>query len=297
MNLKVEPGRYIVAVSGGVDSMVLLHLLITNYQRPITNYQLIVAHYDHGIREESSRDRKFVKETCKNFGIKFVSEQGNLGPGASEALARDKRYEFLEKVRVGEAAEAVITAHHQDDLIETMIINLLRGTHRRGLTSLKSSENLIRPMLSFSKQEIKNYALANGIEWVEDESNTDEQYFRNYVRHQIIPKLSEENRQRLLDIYRTVQTKNQQIDQEITELLSSYDGKLRRAWYLQFPFVIQCEIIAEIIRNENIEISKDIVINIAIAAKVMMPGKQLDIGGGLILKSQAGEFSFVRNIT
>src|SRR6185436_20114617 len=127
MKISVRPGKYVVAVSGGVDSMVLLDLL---RQKP--KLELVVAHFDHGIREDSAQDRKLVQRIAKAYGLPFVHAKGNLGPKAGEALAREARYAFLRQVQADHDAKAIITAHHQDDMLKTAIMNLLRGTGRRG---------------------------------------------------------------------------------------------------------------------------------------------------------------------
>jgi tRNA(Ile)-lysidine synthase TilS/MesJ len=94
-----------------------------------------------------------------------------LGPKTSEAKARDARYKFLEEVKAVNKAKAIVTAHHQDDVLETAILNMLRGTGRRGLTSLQNRKNLIRPLLKFSKAAIKNYAKSHKLKWREDSTN------------------------------------------------------------------------------------------------------------------------------
>src|SRR6266540_5641084 len=153
MKVSVKPGKYVVAVSGGVDSMVLLHML---HQGP--GLQLIVAHFEHGIRPDSDSDRKLVEAAAKHYGLPFRFAHGNLGPQASEAAARQARYAFLRMVQKESGAQGVITAHHQDDLIETAIINLLRGTGRKGLSALASTDDLIRPLLAATKADIYDAA-------------------------------------------------------------------------------------------------------------------------------------------
>jgi tRNA(Ile)-lysidine synthase len=129
MDISVEPGRYVIAVSGGVDSVALLHALT---KRPALD--MIVAHFDHGIRPESAQDAAFVRTLAESYGLPFVTDRVELGPDASEASARQARYSFLRTLQRQYDATSIITAHHQDDLLETAIINLLRGTGRRGLT-------------------------------------------------------------------------------------------------------------------------------------------------------------------
>jgi tRNA(Ile)-lysidine synthetase-like protein len=131
MKIQLPKGRYVVAVSGGVDSVVLLDAL-----SKLPNLELVVAHLDHGIREDSIEDRRFVASLAASYGLVFEYGEGRLGSGASEATAREARYNFLRGVKMKHDAKAIITAHHQDDLIETAILNMLRGTGRKGLTSL-----------------------------------------------------------------------------------------------------------------------------------------------------------------
>ncbi len=135
------PGKYIVAVSGGIDSVSLLHALTSD-----KSLHLIVAHFDHGIRDDSALDAKFVANLARELGLSFVTQRVKLGFEASEAVARKHRYKFLHRACIENNADAIVTAHHQDDVIETAIINTLRGTKRRGLISLKSTELIKRPL-------------------------------------------------------------------------------------------------------------------------------------------------------
>ena len=126
-HIPLAPGTYIVAVSGGVDSIVLLDLL-ANQEKA----KLIVAHFDHGIRNDSRDDRMFVQDLAVRYELPFVYDVGNLGQGASEAKAREARYTFLRGVRQAAGARSIITAHHEDDVLETAILNIMRGTGRKG---------------------------------------------------------------------------------------------------------------------------------------------------------------------
>jgi tRNA(Ile)-lysidine synthase len=142
MEIVVPKGRYVVAVSGGVDSVVLLDLLTK------TNNQLTVAHFNHGIRQDSAKEEALVKQLAKRYGLEIKIGNGKLGLEASEETARKARYDFLESVRQKHQADAIITAHHQDDLIETALINLLRGTGPHGLIAIAKNPNILRPLLN-----------------------------------------------------------------------------------------------------------------------------------------------------
>ena len=107
MNVEIRPGTYVVAVSGGVDSMVLLDVLAQ-----VPGLQLVIAHFEHGVREDSDEDLQLVESAAKHYDLPFIYERGNLGPTASEAVARAARYAFLRRVREQHAADAIVTAHH-----------------------------------------------------------------------------------------------------------------------------------------------------------------------------------------
>lgn len=173
--------------------MVLLHML-----RHASSHDLVVAHVDHGIRSDSNRDKEFVQQLAKNYGLEFVSTSLDLGPGASEATARTARYDWLERVKDEHGAAAIATAHHQDDVLETIILNIMRGTGWRGLASLRSTEERYRPLLNVPKATLTRYAIDNQLLWREDSTNQDTRYTRNYIRHVMIPRLTPIQRRQLL---------------------------------------------------------------------------------------------------
>ena len=166
--------KYVVAVSGGVDSVVLLDMMTK-----MSDHELIVAHFDHGIRDDSAYDARFVAALASRHGLKCVTEREVLGKNASEALARERRYAFLRKLAKEHDAR-IVTAHHLDDLVETVAINLQRGTGWRGLAALDS--DILRPLIDTPKQQLIDYAQANGLVWHEDSTNASDVYLRNRVR-------------------------------------------------------------------------------------------------------------------
>ena len=181
--------KVIVATSGGIDSMVLLHLLI-RMETPI-----IVAHFNYLTREESSEDEKFVENFCNKHQLLFKSQKQDLNSliakegGNFQATARKLRYQFFQDLKNELNADFIALAHHQDDQEENILINIFRGVGPKRMAVQDS--NTIRPLLSFSKAEIKAYALTHHIEYKEDLSNHQNKYLRNFLRNKIIPALHE----------------------------------------------------------------------------------------------------------
>ncbi len=289
MGVGIEPGVYVVAVSGGVDSMVLLDMLVNKYE-PITNHQspikLVVAHYDHGIRQDSYLDRQLVQAAAKRHGLPFVYHEGDLGADASEDTARKARYAFLHQVRNASGARAVLTAHHHDDVLETAIINLLRGTNRKGLSALKSSNIVHRPLLHLPKNHLRQYARDQGLVWREDITNADPKYLRNHVRHSVIPKLSAEQHGQLVDIVRNTTQINQALDAQLLNYLHLQPAltKLSRREFLRLPHVVAREVMAAWLRRHGIrDFDQKTLERLVIAAKTAAPGKTVDVSKGVSL--------------
>jgi tRNA(Ile)-lysidine synthase len=242
MNLNLSKGVYVVAVSGGVDSVVLLDMLVKNQN----DSTLIVAHFDHGIREDSNDDDYFVKQLAAKYGLDFVHAKGNLGENASEDTARTARYRFLFDVVKRYKADGLFTAHHQDDLIETALINILRGTNRRGLSSLRSNEHILRPLLNKTKESLVEYAKENNLTWHEDSTNQEVKYLRNYIRLKVFTKLSDKNRQKIVAQIKRQMELNDQIDENLDQLVSLNidNGEIPRLWLACLEPKIINEVIA-----------------------------------------------------
>jgi tRNA(Ile)-lysidine synthase len=270
VKIDIKPGKYVVAVSGGIDSMVLLDLLRLN---PAT--QVIVAHFDHGIRDDSSLDREFVRHVAARHTIPFVYDRAELGKGASEATAREARYAFLYKTREVSGADAIVTAHHEDDVLETALINLLRGTGRKGLSSLKSTDTIVRPLLSVSKQDIRDYAQRHGITWREDSTNSDTKYLRNHVRHNVLSKVDPHQRAQLRAIAQRMGTVNAELD---TLLDAEVKPELSRDWFNGLPHDVALEVMASWFRLHEIrDFNRGLLERSVVSAKVATPNRVIDI--------------------
>ncbi|MCX8490886.1 MAG: tRNA lysidine(34) synthetase TilS [Cyclobacteriaceae bacterium] len=187
--------KILLAVSGGMDSMVMLQLF------HLTGLSIEVAHCNFQLRgEESSEDEKFVEAKCKNWSIPFHSTRFDTKNYATEhglsiqMAARELRYNWFHQVKEKEKLDWIATAHHLSDSVETVLLNLTRGTGLDGLIGIPDKNDfVIRPLLFASHKELTNYAAETGILWREDRSNETDGYHRNFVRHQIIPKLTQIN--------------------------------------------------------------------------------------------------------
>lgn len=257
ISLDLEPDRYIVAVSGGVDSMVLLDLL-ARYAQAEAGIALIVAHFDHGIRQDSGNDRLLVGRVAAKWGLSYYWARVALGAKSSEALARDLRYSFLFSLTERFQARAVVTAHHRNDQVETSLMQLMRGSGRRGLGGMQDQPALLRPMLSFSKKEILEYARVQQVAWREDSTNQDLTYKRNRVRQKLLPKLQDRHESFLEKWYEhmsVAQSLNRQIDEEMRQFagrhIQFHEGGwcFRRNWFVQLPHTVAREVVAYLLRT------------------------------------------------
>ena len=280
-----KPGTYVLAVSGGVDSRVLLDILHKHNQD--NNWKIVVAHLDHGMREDSTEDRRFVQTLAKNYDLPFVYDSINLGDGASEAIARTARYAFLSRVQRASKAKAIVTAHHRDDLIETAIINLLRGSGRKGMTSLSSRSEMLRPLLSVPKSELINYAQDQGLTWREDSTNQDDAYLRNYVRHKIVPRLDQEAINEFLGIINDLKKLNNTLDTLLVKQLDQQgkSGTITRLWFNNLPHAVALEMLASWLRSHGLrDFSKITLERLVIIAKTAQSGTQFPLRKGYIIR-------------
>ena len=213
--------------------------------------KLMVAHFNHGIREDSIKDEAMVRRRAKELGLPLAVGYGHLGPKTSEASARQARYAFLEGLVLKHRAKAIITAHHQDDWLETAILNLLRGTNWRGLVAIAGNKKVIRPLLSYRKTEILVYARHNKLKWREDLTNKSDIYLRNYVRRNIMIQLSYQQRQILICNIEKVAKIQHQLDSEIAKLSQNVmnDLSVDRQRFTALPTVVGNELMVHWLRQ------------------------------------------------
>ncbi|RTE51881.1 tRNA lysidine(34) synthetase TilS [Arenibacter aquaticus] len=189
----LQEGKFILACSGGVDSVVLAHLCAS------CKMDFSIAHCNFNLRgEESDKDEELVRGLAKHLDRDFyVTHFDTIGYIARhktnvQLAARELRYTWFSKIMKDNDIKTLVTAHHANDSLETFLINLSRGTGIEGLSGIPShTHNLSRPLLQFSRADILSYAQENGLDWREDASNENTKYLRNNIRHNIVPKLME----------------------------------------------------------------------------------------------------------
>ena len=194
-----EPGIAIMAISGGADSVALLDLL--NGMATEIGLTLIVAHVDHGIQLESWNVGTMVRDSAASYGLPFELAELKLGPDTSETEARRARYAWLREVQRRRGAKYLVTAHHQDDQIETIVLRALRGSAPAGLAGIaqRGRGGLVRPLLPFTRRELVEYASARGLPVHDDPANRDPRHLRSWVRVTLLPLLEERLGPRLKD--------------------------------------------------------------------------------------------------
>ena len=217
--------KLLIAISGGVDSVVLAHLFSE------LNFNISLAHCNFQLREkESDLDEGFVKLLSQKtanqiFTIKFETEKfASKNKFSIQIAARELRYNWFQEIIKKHSFDYVLTAHHADDNLETFLINLTRGSGLDGFTGIpKINENIVRPLLAFSREEILAYAKTNTIDWREDASNATTKYIRNKIRHKVLPVLKEINPNLLETFAKTLenlQESKQIIEDRIADISS-----------------------------------------------------------------------------
>ncbi len=198
-------GRILVAVSGGVDSVVLAHLCKS------AKFNFAIAHCNFNLRnDESDGDEEFVVDLADALNVDIFTQSFDTISYSKDArvsiqmAARELRYNWFQELRTTLHFDNILTAHHANDDLETFLINFIRGTGIEGLTGIKvENDKIIRPLMKFSRKEIKTFAQTNKIQWRDDSSNASGKYKRNKLRLEIIPKMEEINPQLLESFLKT----------------------------------------------------------------------------------------------
>ncbi len=215
--------RVIVGFSGGADSVCLLHFLRHLSQKK--HFEIWALHVNHGLREQAAADEKFCRAFAKKWGIGFISKKKAVRALAKkldlsiEHAARKARYEALAEAAKQVGATKVALGHHLDDQAETFLLNMLRGTRAEGLCgipprrALNKNVEIVRPLLCITRAEVEEYLQENHLSFVTDQTNFDDIYTRNWVRHELLPLL---------------QTKQPQIRQHLAGMAVQLTEKLQK---------------------------------------------------------------------
>ena len=196
---KYSPQSLIIAYSGGVDSQVLLHCITHLIKTNNLTVPVSACHINHGLSDNARTWQEFAEQQCKQLSISLITKSVQLNKKNRQSLeevARDARYREFDKLAAQHSM--VITGHHQDDQVETFLLALKRGSGLKGLSAMtklsqfgERQSSLLRPLLEVSRAEIVEYANEHNLRWIEDESNQDTQYDRNFLRQDIIPLLNQ----------------------------------------------------------------------------------------------------------
>lgn len=280
-----SPGAYVLAVSGGADSMVLLDVMAKAASQH--RYKLYIGHVDHGLRADSAADRQFVEAAAHALSLPFSYTEANLPAGASEATARVARHAWLANERERVGATALITGHHQDDLLETSLLNLARGSHRRGLAPMQD-QRVLRPLLDCTRAQLRQYAREHQVTWQEDPTNADPANPRNLLRHYLLTAAPAQWRDRYLGGLAELAGLNRQIDTHLRGLLTPHVTDSGYAWprqlIHQLSLVEVTALLAEAIRqlSPSTEIHARLLDELALFARTATAGRR-SVSAGLWL--------------
>ena len=263
--------KLILAVSGGVDSMALLAMY--------AHADIVVAHIDHGTRKSSAEDADFVRRKCQELGVKFYEARLKLGEGVSEELARKKRYEFLKTIQEKEGG-TICTAHHLDDVLESIAINLIRGTGWRGLTPFYDDE-LVRPLIisRIWKRDVLKFAGEQNICFRQDPTNYEADYLRNRVRE----KMTELDKTARVDIINLFEKQNElrgKIEKLVTELAKqTVVGKNfhKKELFLVTDEKVALEVLREICLMHDYSLTRKQLADFLLAIKTYAPHKKFNL--------------------
>lgn len=257
--------KFLLGVSGGVDSMALLHCFVQ------LSLVAEVAHVNYGLRQNSSiADQQLVERTCEEYKIplhlKIISDDQRKQKGSIQEWARDLRYDWFRQLQNERQLQFLVTAHHLNDQLETFLIHLSKAAGMNGLSGIPANKNrILRPLLTYSKQEIYDFADHESIEFREDESNAKNLYVRNHIRNLIIPELSKLNKDFLPNFGKSISYINETrdfVEKEIGKieetLLTSKNTitEIKKKLFFEYTNFIQFEILRKFGFDNRTEILK-----------------------------------------
>ena len=218
----------ILCVSGGSDSIALLHLC--HQLSRLFRWQLHILHFHHGLREESDEEARFVQDLSQRLNLEFhlrtTRDFQSETSGLQEKARNWRRAEAL-KLREEIRADSILTAHHAEDQLETWLLKWLRGAHLSGLQGMSRSDPpFIRPLLDFRKEVLSDFLKENGFEWREDASNQDSKYMRNRVRNELLPLLRTLSREGIESRIRDLDSQSRLLQKELESQYQNWFEKI-----------------------------------------------------------------------
>jgi|SRR5690554_199550 len=253
----------IISVSGGVDSMVLLNILATN------KYKAIVVHFNHQTRKENDLEEQLVRETAKNYNLGFHVFKFEQASGNFHEQARNFRIKKLEEIAIKYKTSYILTAHHLDDLAETVLMKITRGSNLYGYAGIHEYVKIndfifMRPLLSYSKKEIIAYATKEKINYLDDSSNFELHYTRNRIRHTVLPILKQENPQ-VLNKFKDFQnslTESYNFIRKYTSKFIDSNNKINTKTLINEDLLIKREAIVMLLEKHQITFNKQTLDNL-----------------------------------
>lgn len=289
-------GKVLCAVSGGLDSMCLLHWMMEQAE-----FEVTAAHFNHQLRGKlADRDEKFVADYCAARSIPFVAGRGDTFTLAErdgltrEEAARQLRYSFLEKT--AEDYDAIFTAHHADDNAETMLLNLLRGTGSMGLAGIPPVRGKVyRPLLEITHGELEAYAAENHVPYIEDETNQTDAAARNVLRHKVLPVLKELNPRAVENMTRAARLLREESDgvEMMAAELSAQAWPTANGLTIEVSSLAAAEtVVHRAILQMMAEVSghrKDLTATHVEDVLGLLPGQQVSLPYGMVARRTVGE--------
>ena len=270
--------------------MVMLDILAQNFPES----ELLIAHFDHGIRKNSNEDAEFVERRASDYGIETVLGKGTLGDDASEEEARTARYDFLRKV-ASEVGGEIYTAHHLDDLVGSVAINLIRGTGWRGLAVLNTA-GIKRPFLEDytelgfenppTKKDLLEYAGKHSLRFREDQTNASDEYLRNRLYHQV------NNFSQKMAVF-VLWQKQVRLRSEIDTLIAEIVARetWQRDWFKKMDDAAAIEVLRAELLKKNISATRPQLRDFLKAIREYAPGKYFNLPGGIMVRLNKNDFS------
>ncbi|MBO6233571.1 MAG: tRNA lysidine(34) synthetase TilS [Clostridia bacterium] len=228
-NLIENGDNIVVAVSGGPDSICLLNVLNEIKNEKLIDFNMSVAHINHMIREEAGEDEQFVKDFCKNIGIEFYSKSIDVQKMANnnkigvEEAGRNARYEFFDEISIKTNSNKIAIAHNKNDKVETVIMNLLRGSGTYGLQGIQAKNGkYIRPIIECERLDIEKYCEEKNIDARIDKTNFENDYTRNKIRNIVIPYVKENFNPNIIEtitrLSELIKEENEYIDKQVINI-------------------------------------------------------------------------------